>query len=64
MDFREMGLGCTDWIDLAPNRDQWLSLVNTVMKLQVLLKQWEILEWLSGWLLFKKGPTPWSLLVS
>jgi hypothetical protein len=35
MDFREIGLGGIDWIDLAQNRDQWRALVNTVMNLRV-----------------------------
>jgi hypothetical protein len=35
MDFREIGRGGMDWIDLAQNRDQWRVLVNTVMSLRV-----------------------------
>jgi hypothetical protein len=35
MDFREIGWGGTDWIDLAQDRDQWRDFVNTVMKLRV-----------------------------
>jgi hypothetical protein len=35
MDLREIGLGGMDWIDLAQDRDQWWSLVNTVMNLRV-----------------------------
>jgi hypothetical protein len=35
MDFREIGWGGMDWIDLAQDRDQWRALVNTVMKLWV-----------------------------
>jgi hypothetical protein len=31
MDFREIGWGGMDWIDLAQDRDQWRALVNTVM---------------------------------
>jgi hypothetical protein len=31
----EIGWGGMDWIDLAQNRDQWISLVNTVMNLRV-----------------------------
>jgi hypothetical protein len=30
-----MGRGGIDWIDLAQDRDQWMVLVNTVMKLRV-----------------------------
>jgi hypothetical protein len=35
MDLREIGWDVTDWIDLAQNRDQWRTLVNTVMNLRV-----------------------------
>jgi hypothetical protein len=35
MDLREIGWNGMDWIDLAQNRDQWLGLVNTVMKHRV-----------------------------
>jgi hypothetical protein len=35
MGYREVGWGGMDWIDLAQDRDQWRSLVNTVMNLQV-----------------------------
>jgi hypothetical protein len=27
MDFREIGCGVTDWIDLVQNEDQWQALV-------------------------------------
>jgi hypothetical protein len=33
MDLWEIGWGGMDWIDLAQNRDQWRSLVNTIMNL-------------------------------
>jgi hypothetical protein len=36
MDFREIGLGSVDWIQLAQDRDRWRALVNTVMNLRVL----------------------------
>jgi hypothetical protein len=44
MDIR--GIGCNDvnWIDVAQDRDQWRSLVKTVMNLRVSIKCWEILE--------------------
>jgi hypothetical protein len=32
-DRREVGWGGMDWIDLAEHRDQWLSLVTTLMNL-------------------------------
>jgi hypothetical protein len=36
LDFREMwGAGDVDWIHLAQDKDQWWTLVNTVMKLRV-----------------------------
>jgi hypothetical protein len=35
MDFREIGWGGMDWIDLAEDRDQRKSLVNMVMNLRV-----------------------------
>jgi hypothetical protein len=35
MDFREIGCGGMDWIDLAQNRDQWRALMNTVMNIRV-----------------------------
>jgi hypothetical protein len=35
MDFKEIGWGGTDWIDLAQDRDQGRALVNTVMNLRV-----------------------------
>jgi hypothetical protein len=34
-DLRELGWGGMDWIDLAWNRDQCRTLVNTLMKLRV-----------------------------
>jgi hypothetical protein len=36
MDFREIGCGSVDWIQLAQDRDRWWALVNTVMNLRVL----------------------------
>jgi hypothetical protein len=35
IDLREMGWGGVDWIDLAPDRDQWRPLVNMVMNFRV-----------------------------
>jgi hypothetical protein len=35
MDLKEIELGGMDWIDLAQDRDQWMALVNTVMKFRV-----------------------------
>jgi hypothetical protein len=35
MDLREIDLEAVDWIHLAYDREQWLALVNTVMKLRI-----------------------------
>jgi hypothetical protein len=35
MDLREIGGDGMDWIDLTQDREQWRSLVNTVMNLRV-----------------------------
>jgi hypothetical protein len=35
MDLREIGPEAMNWIDLAEDRDQWRTLVNTVMNLRV-----------------------------
>jgi hypothetical protein len=37
MDFREIGWGSVEWIQLAQGRDQWRALVNTVTNLRVLV---------------------------
>jgi hypothetical protein len=34
-DIREIGWDGMDWIDLTQDRDQWRTLVNTVMNLRV-----------------------------
>jgi hypothetical protein len=34
IDFRQIGWDM-DWIDLAQDRDQWMTLVNTVVNLRV-----------------------------
>jgi hypothetical protein len=36
MDLREIGWAGMDWIELAPDRDQWRALVNTVMNFRAL----------------------------
>jgi hypothetical protein len=36
MDFKEIGWGSVDLIQLAQDRDRWRALVNTVMNLRVL----------------------------
>jgi hypothetical protein len=35
INFREIGWGGMDWIDLVQDRNQWRALVNTVMNLLV-----------------------------
>jgi hypothetical protein len=35
IDLREIGWEGVDWVHLAQDRDLWLALVNTVMKLRV-----------------------------
>jgi hypothetical protein len=35
IDLREIGWEVVDWIHLAQNRDQWRTVVNTVMNLRV-----------------------------
>jgi hypothetical protein len=35
MDFGGIEWGSVDWIDLAQDRDQWRTLVNTVMDLRI-----------------------------
>jgi hypothetical protein len=35
MDLRRMGWGDMDWIYQAEDKDQWRTLVNTVLNLQV-----------------------------
>ena len=35
MDLQEVGGGCEDWMEVAQDRDRWLSLVGTVRNFQV-----------------------------
>jgi hypothetical protein len=44
INLREIGWEGMDWIDLAKDRDQWRSLVNTVMNLQVKLNAGKFLS--------------------
>jgi hypothetical protein len=44
INLREIGWDDMDWIDLAQNRDQWRSLVDTVMNLQVPLNAGKFLS--------------------
>jgi hypothetical protein len=38
MDFREIGWGGMDWIDLALDRDPWRAFVNMAIKLSISIK--------------------------
>jgi hypothetical protein len=44
MNLREIGCSSVDWTDLAQDRNQRRVLVNTVIKLWVFIKCWEVLE--------------------
>jgi len=35
MDLQDVGCGCMNWIDLAPDRDSWWALENAVMNFWV-----------------------------
>jgi hypothetical protein len=35
MDFREVGCGGIDWIDLAKDKDRWRAHLNVLMKIRV-----------------------------
>jgi hypothetical protein len=35
MNLQEVGWGCTNWTDLAHDRDRWRAIVNAVMNLRV-----------------------------
>jgi hypothetical protein len=35
MDFKEVGGGCGDWMELAQDRDRWRALLSTVMNFRV-----------------------------
>jgi hypothetical protein len=35
MDLREIGWGGVDWTDLARDRDQWKTILNTEMNLRI-----------------------------
>jgi hypothetical protein len=35
MDFRKIGCGNMDWIDLAQDRDQWLAVLDRIMNFRV-----------------------------
>jgi hypothetical protein len=44
MDLREIGWDGTDWPDMAQDREQWMALVNTAMKLWVPKKSGKFLS--------------------
>ena len=35
MDLQDVGCGCTEWIDLAQDKERWRAFVNAVMNLRV-----------------------------
>jgi hypothetical protein len=49
---------------MAQDRDQWRTLVNTVLNLWVSIKCWEVLKWLHNYRLLKKGSAPSVLITS
>jgi hypothetical protein len=57
---RETGWGGVDWMDMAQDRDQWMTLVNTVLNLRVPKSAGKILEGLHNWCFLKKGSAPLS----
>jgi hypothetical protein len=44
MDYRNIGYGGMDWIDLVEDRGQWKALVNMVIKPSGSIQHWEIFE--------------------
>jgi hypothetical protein len=55
MDLTEIWWDGIDWIDLAQDRDQWRTLVNTIMKflssctISSFLRRAQLREWVSWW---------------
>jgi hypothetical protein len=48
MDFKKVGCGCVDWIELAQDRDRWRALVNALMNLGGSIRCGEFLDWLKN----------------
>jgi hypothetical protein len=40
MDLKEVGCGCMDWIDVAQDKDRWLTLVNVITNLRDPYVKW------------------------
>jgi hypothetical protein len=38
VDFKKIGWGVMDWIDLAQDMDQWMALMNTILNLRLILE--------------------------
>jgi hypothetical protein len=60
MDLREIGYEYdgVDWIDMAPDRDQWEGSCEHGIQPSGSIKLWEVLEGLHNWRLLKKGAVP------
>jgi hypothetical protein len=57
MDFREIGWGDMDWIDMAQDGGWWSDLEKTVRKPSGCIKCYTIPESLHNWRLLVKGST-------
>jgi hypothetical protein len=44
MDLRELGWEGVDWMHVAPDRDQWRAVLNTVMNFLSSIKDGEFLD--------------------
>jgi hypothetical protein len=62
MDFREIGGGGMVWIDLAQDRDQWRTLVKSVMNLRGKIERCEILEQFAQLAASQEGLTSMKLV--
>jgi hypothetical protein len=59
MDLTEIGWDGMDWIELAQDRDQCRTLVNTVMNFRGPYYCWESPEWLQNWHILTMGSAPY-----
>jgi hypothetical protein len=58
IDLREIGWNGMDWMNLDQDRDQWTTLVSTVMNFSGSIKCRGVAEWLHNWQLLKRGSAP------